>query len=206
MILIADHLENRRVIEGSLGCPNCRDRYPVEGGFGDLRPPPRKTREDAPDVGPPASPSAMEVAALLGLTGGRGNVALIGDVAGHATALAALVPDVEFVGVAPGLRGWEEGEGVSRLDAGVSLPFSDGSLRGVGLFAERESPMAGEPSMAGELARVVARDGRIAVWGAPGAVGEWERALRSEGCDVLASEETAVVVSKGLVAPDFGPV
>ena len=206
LILIADHLENRRVIEGSLGCPNCRDRYPVEGGFGDLRPPPRKTRDEASDVAPPASPSAMEVAALLGLTGGRGNVALIGDVAGHATALAALVPDVEFVGVAPGLRGWEEGDGVSRLDAGVSLPFSDGSLRGVGLFAERESPMAGEPSMAGELARAVARDGRIAVWGAPGAVGEWERALRSEGCDVLASEETAVVVSKGLVAPDFGPV
>ena len=206
LILIADHLENRRVIEGSLGCPNCRDRYPVEGGFGDLRPPPRKTRDDAPDVGPPASPSAIEVAALLGLTGGRGNVALIGDVAGHATALAALVPDVEFVGVAPGLRGWEEGEGVSRLDAGVSLPFSDGSLRGVGLFAERESPMAGEPSMAGELARVVTRDGRIAVWGASGAVAKWERALRSGGCDVLASEETAVVVSKGLVAPDFGPV
>jgi hypothetical protein len=66
--------------------------------------------------------------------------------------------------------------------------------------------MAGEPSMAGELARAVARDGRIAVWGAPRAVGEWERALRSEGCDVLAFEETAVVVSKGLVAPDFGPV
>jgi len=187
LILIADRLENRRVIDGSLGCPNCRDRFPVEGGFGDLRPPPRSTRDDAPDIEPPASPSAMEVAALLGLTDGPGNVALIGDLAGHATALAGLVPGVEFIGIAPGLRGWEEGEGVSRLNAGASLPFSDGSLRGVGLYSE------GDPRMAAELARVVARDGRIAVWGA---VREWEKALRSEGLDVLASDESAVVVGR----------
>ena len=80
LILIADRLENRRVIEGSLGCPNCRDRFPVEGGFGDLRPPPRSTRDDAPELEPPPSPPALEVAALLGLTDGPGNVALIGDI------------------------------------------------------------------------------------------------------------------------------
>ena len=195
LILIADRLENRRVIEGSLGCPNCRDRFPVEGGLGDLRPPPRSTLDDAPELEPPATPPAMEVAALLGLTGGSGNVALIGDMAGHATALAGLVPDVEFIGIAPGLRGWEEGEGVSRITMGVSFPFSSGSLRGVGLFAD------GEPSLAGELARVLAHAGRVAVWGAGqsggwGAVQEWEKALRSEGLDVLASEENAVVVER----------
>ncbi len=193
------------MIEGSLGCPNCRDRFPVEGGFGDLRPPPRSTPDEVPDVAPPASPSALEVAALLGLTDGPGNVALIGDVAGHATALAGLVPGIEFIGIAPGLRGWEEGEGVSRLNAGASLPFSNGSLRGVGLVAEDSLTAAGKPSaasrpsIAAELTRVVARDGRIAVWGAAGptagpAVREWEDALKAEGLDVLASEETAVVV------------
>jgi hypothetical protein len=141
----------------------------------------------------------LEVAALLGLTEGTGNVALIGDMAGHATALAALVPGVEFIGIAPGLREWEEGEGVSRMTAGASLPFSSGSLRGVGLFAD------GEPSIAGELARVLARAGRIAVWGAgqsgvrdgeQGEVPEWATALRSEGLDVLASEGNAVVVER----------
>ena len=193
------------MIEGSLGCPNCRDRFPVEGGFGDLRTPPRSTPDEVPDVAPPASPSALEVAALLGLTDGPGNVALIGDVAGHATALAGLVPGIEFIGIAPGLRGWEEGEGVSRLNAGASLPFSNGSLRGVGLVAEDSLTAAGKPSaasrpsIAAELTRVVARDGRIAVWGAAGptagpAVREWEDALKAEGLDVLASEETAVVV------------
>ena len=199
LILIADRLENRRVIEGSLGCPNCRDRFPVEGGFGDLRPPPRSTRDDAPELEPPASPQAMEVAALLGLTDGPGSVALMGDMAGHSTALAGLVPGVEFIGIAPGLRGWEEEEGVSRMTTGASLPFSSGSLRGVGLFAD------GEPSIAGELARVLARAGRIAVWsagqsgvedGVEGAVQEWEKALRSEGLDVLASEGRAVVVKR----------
>ena len=199
LILIADRLESRRVIEGSLGCPNCRDRFPVEGGFADLRPPPRSTRDDAPELEPPKSPPALEVAALLGLTEGAGNVALIGDMAGHATTLAGLVPGVEFIGIAPGLRGWEEGDGVSRMTAGVSLPLSSGSLRGVGLFAD------GEPSIVGELARVLARAGRIAVWGAgqsgvrdgePGEVAEWEKALRSEGLDVLASEGNAVVVER----------
>ncbi len=153
-----------------------------------MRPPPRrKTGDDAPDIGPPVSPSAMEVAALLGLTDGPGNVALIGDMAGHATALVDLVPGVEFIGIAAGLRAWEEAEGVSRLTAGPSLPFSGASLRGVALFAD------GGPSMAGELARVLSRVGRIAVWGA---VQDWEKALTSEGLDVLASEETALVVGR----------
>ena len=184
---MADHLENRRVIAGKLGCPNCRDRFPVDAGFADLRPPPRKVEEHIPGLEPPASPSATEVAALLGLVGGSGSVALIGDVAGHATALAELVPGVEVIGVAAGLRAWGEGEGVSRLIAGSTLPFSNGSLRGIALFTE------GEPSMAAEFARVVAPGGRIAVWGA---VREWEKRLGSEGLQVLASEETAVVVER----------
>ena len=145
----------------------------------------------------------MEVAALLGLTEGSGNVALIGDMAGHATALAALVPGVEFVGIAPGLRAWEEGEGVSRMTAGALLPFSSGSLRGVGIFAARAGPnLAIGPSLAGELARVVAPTGRIAVWGA---VQEWEKALSSEGLDVLASEESALVVTPTTPKRTGGP-
>jgi len=187
------------VIEGSLGCPNCRDRFPIEDGFGDLRPPPRSTGGDAPDTEPPPSPPVIEVAALLGLTDGPGSVALIGDMAGHAAELSGLVPGVEFIGIAPGLRGWEEGEGVSRMTTGAALPFSSGSLRGVGLLAGGEPytvggvSTVGGPSMVGELARVVATAGRIAVWGE---VEEWERALISEGLEVLASEETALVVTR----------
>lgn len=41
LVLLAHDVRDRRVHEGEFGCPNCRDRFPVEGGFGDLRPPPR---------------------------------------------------------------------------------------------------------------------------------------------------------------------
>ena len=41
LVLLARDVRDRRVREGEFGCPNCRDRFPVEGGFGDLRPPPR---------------------------------------------------------------------------------------------------------------------------------------------------------------------
>jgi hypothetical protein len=135
------------------------------------------------------------VAALLGLAEGSGNVALMGEMAGHATALAALVPGVEFIGIAPGLRGWEEGEGVSRVTTGASLPFSSGSLRGVGFFAVGEGSI-GE-SMAAELARVLAPAGRIAVWGeGEGGVQDWEQVLKAEGLHVLASEGNTVVVGR----------
>ncbi|GIS79943.1 MAG: hypothetical protein CM1200mP14_15090 [Gammaproteobacteria bacterium] len=41
LILRADQTHDRRVTEGVLGCPNCRDQYPITDGFGDLRAPPR---------------------------------------------------------------------------------------------------------------------------------------------------------------------
>lgn len=38
LILLADRVENRRVLEGTLGCANCRERYGIVEGFADLRP------------------------------------------------------------------------------------------------------------------------------------------------------------------------
>ncbi len=39
LILLADRIAERRVLEGILGCPNCRARYAIAGGFADLRRP-----------------------------------------------------------------------------------------------------------------------------------------------------------------------
>ena len=47
LVLVAREVEERRVRTGLLGCPNCRDEFPVEDGFGDLRPPPRSPLIDA---------------------------------------------------------------------------------------------------------------------------------------------------------------
>lgn len=38
LILLAERVENRRVLEGTLGCANCRERYGIVEGFADLRP------------------------------------------------------------------------------------------------------------------------------------------------------------------------
>ena len=88
---------------------------------------------------------------------------------------------------------------MSRVTTGASLPFSSGSLRGVGFFAVGEGSI-GE-SMAAELARVLAPAGRIAVWGegqseGQNGVQDWEQALKAEGLHVLASEGNAVVVGR----------
>lgn len=37
LILFADVVRDQRVLEGELGCSNCREQYPVREGFGDFR-------------------------------------------------------------------------------------------------------------------------------------------------------------------------
>ena len=187
LILLSDRMEERRVLEGSLGCPNCRDRFPIRAGCGDLRPPPRGDLAGSKRMDQPTSPSPVEIAALLGVTEGPGNLCLLGDMAGHAQAVADLVPGVEVVAITRGLQNEGDSDGVSRLVVGSPLPFQTRSLRGVALFA------AEGPGRAGEITRVVARFGRVVVWGD----GEgWGEALEAEGLDVLISEERAVVATR----------
>ncbi len=186
LILLADRLEDRRVLEGELGCPNCRDRYPVRAGFGDLRPPPRSGVADGETLQEPESPTLIEVAGLLGITEGAGHLVLLGRMAGHAGALAEKLPSVEVVGISPDLRGWSEADGVSRLTAGSRLPFRDQSLRGLAMFGD-------EGNLAAEAARVVSRLGRVVVWGG---VEGWDSALEQAGLELLVSEETAVVAAR----------
>lgn len=156
LILLSDRMEERRILEGSLGCSNCRDRFPIRAGVADLRPPPRGDLTGSKHAEPPTSPSPLEVAALLGVTEGPGNLALLGRMAAHAEAVAGLVPGVEVVAITRGLGGEEETEGVSRFVAGSRLPLQARGLRGVALFGDEGL------GRAGEVARVVARLGRVA--------------------------------------------
>jgi len=187
LILLSDRMTKRRVLEGSLGCSNCRDRFPIRAGFGDLRPPPRSELVDARSLKPPSSPNPTEIAALLGITEGPGQLVLLNEMAGHAEAIAGLVPDVEVVAIAAGLRGERETDGVSRLMTGSRLPFRTQTLRGVALFGAEGSERAVE------VARVVARFGRIVVWGDREG---WGKALGAEGLDLLISEEEALVATR----------
>lgn len=183
LVLLAHEVRDRRVLQGDLGCPNCRDTYPVREGFADLRPPPRSHlpppgggsgdplppgevgHGDAPPAlgeAPASAPDeAVRLGALLGVTEGPGMLLLKGPAARQGKALAELIGQVEVVAMDAGLRGENETEGVSRVMGRRRIPFFSGSFRGVVLSGELES------TDLEEACRVVAPLGRVVVLGAP---------------------------------------
>ncbi len=158
LILLAERVVDRRILEGHLGCPNCREHYPVGRGFGDLRPPvnrgaradePSGTRDLGPDpeTGPHPDEAvsrdvegALRLAALLGVERGPGFLLVMGPSARLAGRLAAMVEGIEVVAVGPGLQALDEDPGVSRMAFGQGVPFYDGSFQGVALQGEWISP------------------------------------------------------------------
>jgi uncharacterized protein YbaR (Trm112 family) len=192
LILLADRMQDRRVVEGSLGCPNCRDTFPVTGGFGDLRAPPRRGSPDgwagSPDPRPDDSADAERVMALLGITQGPGTLALVGEPARHAAILAAAIDGIHVVAVDPDLRAWPDAAGVSRLMAAPGLPLFSRSLRGAAVDGRLGADWMRD------AARTVARLGRVVVTRAGEGAG---RTLQDEGLQLLAEEGGTVVAARG---------
>lgn len=185
LILRADQLLERRVLEGGLGCPNCRDLFPIRGGFADLRPPPRGELPPASPLPHPDAEETVRLAALLGVVEGPGNVGLVGALAAHAAGLAERIPGIEVVAIAADARAEPEREGVSRMLGGPELPFHPGSLRalavpgGAALLAHPE-PLSG----------LVPRGGRIVVEDPPA---DAEELLARAGARVVARDECWLV-------------
>ncbi len=131
LILLATRMDERRVLDGALGCSNCRDRYPVVGGFGDLRQEPRAPIQPAVSEPDPTEDEIVRAGALLGVVGGSGRVALIGKAARFAPALAGRITDLDWIAISPFATQWKEQEGVDRILVDEALPFRDRTLRGV---------------------------------------------------------------------------
>ncbi len=190
LILLAERMDGRRVLDGVLGCPNCRDGFPVRGGFGDLRMPPRG--ELAPglagDYGPEDAGATDRLMALLGVAQGPGMLLLAGSPARHAAGLAARIEGVQVVALDADMARWPEAPGVSRMTARPGIPVFSRTLRGVavdGALGERWFV---------EAARVVAPLSRVVVQDAPdGAVDT----LVASGLRVLASDAGIVVAERG---------
>lgn len=175
LVLLAREVRDRRVRTGVLGCPNCRDEFPVDHGFADLRPPPRSPPSDAALLaGQPPTPAGsgrrdvhLRIAAALGVAQGSG-VILVSE--GHADATEALsraAPEVEAVVLGWTVRGMA---GTSPMAVAAALPFRSGSVRGVALTATDATPY---PS---EAARVLAPGARVVVTGAnSGTRATWEK-------------------------------
>ena len=184
LLVQADRLEERRVVEGRLACANCRETYAVRGGVAHLAPGPATKAADPADA-PADDPEApVKLAALMGLAGARGLVMLEGPGTRHAAALAALVPEVEVVAV-DGVTGPME-PGVSRVRAGAALPFRDGTMRGAALTGG-----AGDARLR-EALRVLAPGARLL--GDPADAGTAAR-LRALGAQLLLEQEGVVVAA-----------
>ncbi|MSR21992.1 MAG: hypothetical protein EXR92_00290 [Gemmatimonadetes bacterium] len=184
LVLVADELEERRVLRGFLGCSNCRDRYPVEGGFGDLRPAPRGSLP-AEALDHRSDPeAALKVAALLGIRDGPGLLFLTGSSVRHADILAGLVEGIEVVAAHHGLRDSPESSGVSRVACGGRLPFFNGSLRGAVLEG-----VPGRDAL-GEGIRILASGARLVLLDPPGDALEQ---MEAGGIELLMESDSVLV-------------
>jgi uncharacterized protein YbaR (Trm112 family) len=162
LVVLADRLAERRVLEGALGCPNCREAYPVRGAVADLRLP-AGGGGGVPDAEEGDPEAAVRLAALMGLAGVAGMALVAGPGVRHAAAVAELVPELEVVavGTRPAPGGAEAR--VSRVLASPGrLPFRDGMLRGGALTAGE----GGEAALREGL-RVLAPGTRLVVDPAP---------------------------------------
>jgi uncharacterized protein YbaR (Trm112 family) len=193
LILLADRVEERRVLQGRLGCANCREMYPVEGGVLDLR-----LAEGAEDSSSASDPdAAVRLAALLGLAGAGGTVLVAGPGAELAPGIAALVPGLEVVALTARPAAGPEAPGVSRVAGGPSIPLRGGMLRGVALTgaAAAEIPLA-------EALRVLAPGTRLLLDPAPAGAAE---ALGGMGAEVLLEQEGVLVAKRAGPAPGAAP-
>ena len=187
VVLLADRVEERRVLEGRLGCPNCREQYPIRHGVLDVR--------TAGDAGVDESPSpenvvavdadaAVRLAALLGLADARGTVLIAGPGAALADAVTALLEEVEVVACTAGVPAGDERAGVSRIAGGRRLPFRGRTLRGVALTG------GADEALLAEGVRVLQPGARIVVeHAAPGTAAR----LSALGAQVMLDQEGTVV-------------
>ena len=162
LVASADRMDGRHIVEGSLGCPICRARFPIRDGAADFRgvaAAPSAGRdlpdEAPPDHGDPAT-EALRLAALLDLREPAQRALLAGAWAHHADDLLALVP-AELLLLDPGplLRG---GAGRSVLHVGVQpLPLAAGAMHAAAL----DAPISRDPARAASVVRAVRARGRV---------------------------------------------
>lgn len=139
LVLAARRVDDRDVMEGTLGCPVCEAEYPIVDGLAHFDGgSPRLTT-----VGAPNEEEALRLAALLDLSDPRGYAVLVGAVAAHGP-LVATMSDVQLLLVDPP-PGIGMGHGLSGLTTSahaVTLPVGRGSARGVALDATATPELA----------------------------------------------------------------
>lgn len=186
LVLLADRVVDKRVLQGSLGCPNCRDRFPIAAGHADLRAPPRDALSEAvPEPQPPLE-ETTRIAALLGITSGPARVLLIGSASEHAVGLAGMIPELEVIAVSGSRRAGPERSGVSPMAAGPGLPFQSHALQGAALGADAEDRLE-------EAARSIAPASRLVLLGS---VARSRQLAGAAGLQILMDQDGVLLAEK----------
>lgn len=182
LIVLAQQIEDRRVLEGRLGCPHCERHYPIEDGLAHLE---VDTKLPVGEAEGADAERALRIAAFAGLQEGRGLSLLVGAPAGQATELAKLFPGTEFIAFADDADDrWAEQAGVNRIASGERLPVGSGRLRAVVLSG------ADAAGLLDEAARVLSVGGRLVWLDAPA---DTDAALAAAGLRVMARDPANLI-------------
>jgi uncharacterized protein YbaR (Trm112 family) len=149
LIVLADRLEERRIVQGRLGCPNCREEFPINHGIADLRWPPVSPAPPAGGAGLTPLPEPLEsdaersyrLAALLGITGPSGPVVIVSDDSSMVAEVQRHLPDAGVVGMSREAPPGAGEAGSGWLLATSSLPFRSRSLSGVAFAVPDPLPL-----------------------------------------------------------------
>ena len=181
LILLADRIDARRVVEGRLGCPNCREQYVISDGVAYMDAGVEDSTADSPV--PVEQSEATRIAALLGVTQGPGYVLLAGDAARQASAVADLIADVEVIAVVRSAEGAPQGHGRS-LVVSRGIPVVPAKMAGVALTGHRIAELLEN------CARALKPAGRLLLDPAPD---DAAQRLAPLGLRVLAHEGTVLL-------------
>lgn len=151
LVVAAQRIDARHIVEGTLGCHVCGAEYPIRLGVADFR-------CHADSVPPQSAPGdleqAMRLAALLDLSDARGFALLLGDWGKHAALLSSivqvpllLVDPPEQVTAAPGIS-------IVRCDA--DLPLAAGAARATAIDRDDDQRAASAIRATRVQGRVVA--------------------------------------------------
>jgi uncharacterized protein YbaR (Trm112 family) len=197
LILLSREMRDRRVLEGFLGCANCRERWSIRGGFGEFRAPLGMSAEQdagegeaaasARDAHEDADGEPIRIAALLGVTEGPAWVLLAGPAAARASQVASLIEQLEVVAADRALEQEPEVPGVSRIAVAGRLPFYNARLHGVWLSGAQADELLEEG------ARALSPLGRLVLEPAPSDV---EARLSAAGLRVVARKGETLVAAR----------
>lgn len=127
LVLIPHVMEGRRVVRGTLGCPDCQAEYQITAGVALLGEPPAWSGEHGTGWSSAIEPDG--VLALLGLEGPGGFVALVGSAGRLGAELAELLPGVHWVAINPP-AGLDPPANLSQVRS-ARWPLKSRALRGV---------------------------------------------------------------------------